>query len=319
MSTITTPTIDPEFKSLIPPLTTAEFEQLEANILSDGCLDSLKTWGGVLLDGHNRFEICTKHSLPYRVEAIAVDSREDAVIWICKNQMGRRNITDSQRTYLIGKEQEARKKQRGGDRGNQYSKEARFQSGTLPQGKTAQVVAEEHGVGYGTVVRAEKYAKGIDIIGESDPELKRDILSGAKVIAKQDIGAVSKLPEPERPAAIEKIKRGERLNPPEPQKPREPEKIDRSDTTVDFSFLTQDHKLIEEDPEFSSFLNSMAADAELMAQLKEAVCIPVVSEFLVKAIKDKLTQYPDTIENADNPDRKAFVNVFNVLKKIIRK
>ena len=76
--------------------------------------------------------------------------------------MGRRNITDEQRTYLIGKEQEARKKQHGRPPIEKGTKTDLF-----PVGKTAQIVADEHGVGYGTVMRAEKYAQGIDIIGQA--------------------------------------------------------------------------------------------------------------------------------------------------------
>ena len=51
--------VDPEFKGLIRPLTTSEREQLEANLLADGCLDSIIVWDGIIVDGHNRYEICT--------------------------------------------------------------------------------------------------------------------------------------------------------------------------------------------------------------------------------------------------------------------
>jgi hypothetical protein len=170
------------------------------------------------------------------------------------------------------------------------------------------------GVGHMTVKRAEKFAQGLDAIGQSAPELKAEILSGKTEVLKKDVREVAILPEAERPAAIERIKRGERLDKPEPPKPQKTEPQEK-----DYSFLTQDHKLVDEDPEFGRFLHSMAEDSELIGQLKEAMSVPAVSEFLIKSIKDKLTQYPDTIENADNPERKAFINVFNVLKKIIRK
>lgn len=201
--------IDAEFKSLIPPLTPDERRQLEENILADGCLDSLKTWNDTLLDGHNRYEICTAHDLPYRTEAIPLETREDAVIWICKNQTGRRNITDEQRTYLLGKQYEAQKVTAAR---NQYTKSAGAQSG--PE-RTADIIAKEMGVGHNTVKRAGNYAKGLDAIGEAAPELKAEILSGRTSATKQDVRAVAKLPEPERPAAIEKIRRGEKVKLPE--------------------------------------------------------------------------------------------------------
>ena len=58
--------IDPEFKALIPPLAPEELAQLEANILADGCRDPLVTWRGILIDGHNRFAICSKHRLEFQ-------------------------------------------------------------------------------------------------------------------------------------------------------------------------------------------------------------------------------------------------------------
>ena len=60
--------IDPEFKSLIPPLTPDERAGLEASILTEGCRDALIVWGDILIDGHNRYEICTKHNIPYKFE-----------------------------------------------------------------------------------------------------------------------------------------------------------------------------------------------------------------------------------------------------------
>ena len=53
--------INPEFKALIPPLSSEEFAQLEANILEEGIRDDIVTWQGVIVDGHNRYAIATKH------------------------------------------------------------------------------------------------------------------------------------------------------------------------------------------------------------------------------------------------------------------
>ncbi len=55
--------IDSEFAALIPPLTDDEFNRLEQSILAEGCRDALVLWGNILIDGHNRYRICTKHRL----------------------------------------------------------------------------------------------------------------------------------------------------------------------------------------------------------------------------------------------------------------
>ena len=75
--------IKKEFKNLIRPLHRQEFLQLEENILSDGCRDPIITWNGYIVDGHNRYEICTKHDVEFKVLEMHFDSDEDAIAWIC--------------------------------------------------------------------------------------------------------------------------------------------------------------------------------------------------------------------------------------------
>ena len=85
--------IDDHFRSLIPPLSAEEKAQLEENIKAEGCRDTLITWQGILLDGHNRFEICQRLSIPFRTMEIDLPDRDAAEDWIDKNQLGRRNLT----------------------------------------------------------------------------------------------------------------------------------------------------------------------------------------------------------------------------------
>ena len=92
--------IDEEFKALIPPLTKDEYAQLEENILSDGCRDPLVLWDGTLVDGHNRYEICTRHGIEFDTVQTEFNSRAEARLWIRKNQLGRRNLSDFTRASL---------------------------------------------------------------------------------------------------------------------------------------------------------------------------------------------------------------------------
>ena len=85
--------INPEFKNLIPPLTSEEYNQLEKNLLENGCLDTIKLWGKNVIDGHNRYEICTKHNIKFNTEVLEFDSDAYARIWIRNNQKGRRNLS----------------------------------------------------------------------------------------------------------------------------------------------------------------------------------------------------------------------------------
>lgn len=94
-------TIDPEFKNLIPPLTSEEYAGLEESILAEGCRDSLIAWHGILVDGHNRYEICEKYGLPFNVTETDFESRDAVKLWMMKNQLARRNLNDFQRAEIV--------------------------------------------------------------------------------------------------------------------------------------------------------------------------------------------------------------------------
>ncbi len=94
--------IDEEFKGLIPALRPEERDELEQSLLRDGCRDALVVWrtgdgDRVLVDGHNRHEICQAHGLRFTTSEIILGDRLDAMVWIRRNQAARRNLTDDQR------------------------------------------------------------------------------------------------------------------------------------------------------------------------------------------------------------------------------
>lgn len=98
--------IDPEFRSLIPPLTDDEFTQLEANIIAEGCREPLIVWNGVVVDGHNRYDICVRHGIPFEVREKHFADRTAAMLWMIDNQKGRRNLADIDKIALARKREE---------------------------------------------------------------------------------------------------------------------------------------------------------------------------------------------------------------------
>lgn len=102
--------INEKFRTLIPPLNKAEYTELEKSLKKEGCREPLVIWNGYLIDGHNRFEICTRLNIKYKVVNMPFESEEDAISWICSNQLGRRSISEETRKYLIGKRYEAENK-----------------------------------------------------------------------------------------------------------------------------------------------------------------------------------------------------------------
>jgi hypothetical protein len=94
--------IDEEFRFLLPTLDEETFRLLEESLLEHGCRDPLVLWNGILIDGYNRYKICSHHDLPFQTVDMEFDSRENVIIWIITNQISRRNLTSTQLSHFRG-------------------------------------------------------------------------------------------------------------------------------------------------------------------------------------------------------------------------
>lgn len=176
--------IDPELKALIPPLSPEEFNQLETNLIADGCRDPLVVWWNedklTLVDGHNRYAICQQRGIEFATVELHFENIERVRIWMRENQMGRRNLNDAWNINLrmgnkadmmeIGRQKMV---QGGGDR-----KSAEARSGLTSLVKpdreefnTREIIAKEAGVSTGTLSRAEQVMK-------KSPTLWQEALDG---------------------------------------------------------------------------------------------------------------------------------------------
>jgi 16S rRNA G966 N2-methylase RsmD len=124
--------VKPRFRDLIPPLSEAELSQLESNLKADGCREPLALWDGVIVDGHNRYDLCRKHGIKFNTVAMDFADEDAAAFWIINNQFGRRNLTPFARgelalkaEELIAKKAKANQKAGGGDK-----KSAKAKSGS---------------------------------------------------------------------------------------------------------------------------------------------------------------------------------------------
>ena len=173
--------IDPEFQSKIPPLQFEEEQQLEQNIIAEGrLLNPIITWNGYILDGHTRYRILKKHGfIKFEVEEIQLANKYEALAWICKNQLGRRNLSPERKKFLLGKEYESTKLAVGAPLGSKHGIRKCGQNDHIfTESRTCQRIASEHGVGEKTVRRAEKYSRGIDAAEEAVPGAREEILTG---------------------------------------------------------------------------------------------------------------------------------------------
>ncbi|SMO90717.1 hypothetical protein SAMN06265379_1145 [Saccharicrinis carchari] len=181
----------PELERLIPPLTTEEYKNLEESILELGVETPLDVWiptektaGGnkdiigktIIVDGHNRNIIRLKHKMPVpKTTEREFNSLVEVKNWMLKKQLGRRNLSDANRTYLTGLLYNTSKYEKG--------KYERNFDGEIER-NTAHKISQETGSSIRSVKNAGDFADGINKLA---PELKKHILSGKERIAKATI------------------------------------------------------------------------------------------------------------------------------------
>ena len=148
-----TPTILPELAELLPPLTEEQLAALEKDILQNGCYAPIIVNEDlVIVDGHNRQQICTRHSLPYKMAVFAFDDLLEAKQWALDTQKGRRNLDKWELGKIALKlrpEIEARAKENMSLGGQAYkpSEEGLTILSNLPPVNTRRELADSVGIG----------------------------------------------------------------------------------------------------------------------------------------------------------------------------
>ncbi len=186
--------INDKFKNLIPPLSDDEYKQLEVNILKYGCREPLCVWNNTIIDGHNRYAICSKNNIPFSIQEISdIEIDEDAIVWICSNQLGRRNISEIARKMLIGE---------------RYNAELIVNSKKNPQGlnqhsilpekikrtsthATAEKIGKEYNISETTVRRYAQLSKVVNKISETNPDILKQVKSGNINLTRDVVCALS--------------------------------------------------------------------------------------------------------------------------------
>ncbi|MFM9267304.1 hypothetical protein [Tychonema sp. BBK16] len=208
-----------EFQSLIPPLSKGEKAALQASILEEGCRDPLVVWAEekLLIDGHNRFAICTAHGIPYKIVEMSFDSRNTVKVWTIANQLGRRSLTPESVSYLRGTWYELTKQSHGGKRSascqndhltdKTVPEEASCQNDhltdkTVPEGascqngsltdKTARELGERFKASPRTIYRDAKFTQAVDALSSLGGEdVKWKILNRSAGLTKKEVLALA--------------------------------------------------------------------------------------------------------------------------------
>ena len=279
--------IDPEFEKVIPPLTKDEYHQLEENILDDGrIIMPIAVWGDIIVDGHNRYRIAREYGdIPFSTTQLDFANRYEVIAWICKNQLGRRNLSDEQKTYLLGKRYSAEKQiEMLRDENGRFTPLGQNDP-TGESVRTSERIAKEIGKSEKYVRRADEYARALDLADSVCPGVKKDILLGTINPTTKEVVALLKADENDLSDMIDElrgIKKQDEDVPEEAESPRRP--IEES--IVDVSMIGLANMFIDGVNNYLTRFPKLRLDPAYIPRTLEV--IEAVHDYLDEVKKDLL-------------------------------
>jgi transcriptional regulator with XRE-family HTH domain len=188
-------TINDELRTYVDPLTPAEHEALERSLLAEGCREALILWRDVLIDGHNRYAICTRHDIPFRtVQNDKFESIEDVKLWMIDNQLARRSVSDFQRGLMALRKKEIMAARAAQKKDAELETEEDLSAAFTPPWNTREEVARAARVSANTISQIERIQKA------AAPELVEAVRSGQ--ISVSAAANVASLPRDAQVAAV---------------------------------------------------------------------------------------------------------------------
>lgn len=203
MTVTVIPTIDPEFNSLLVPLTEHENTLLLVSLKREGCRDPLTVWAGhnILLDGHARLRLCQEHGIPFAVREIDLSDRRAAREWVWQNQAGRRNMRPAAAAYTRGVLYRSIEKRPG----------ARTDLGGDARKWASEDVARLFGLDESTIRRDARFATDLDLIAaELGDEFTLKVLTGGSRLSRQGVRMLAGMSRGEKERYLQKLEQGEK-------------------------------------------------------------------------------------------------------------
>lgn len=200
--------INPEFKALVLPLPKREREELFADIRLNGYKKPIYTWNNTLLVDYEVYDFCIENNIAFETERLIARHYEDVILWICKNQLERKMLTEEMRKYLIGKRYLIERALGAHSHARAKMLSSRAQSNVrrvistdskyeLTATSTRERLGKEYHVSFATIRKYGILAEALDVISEECPEFTRKILWGEIRFAYDYIVNLAQLPPSE--------------------------------------------------------------------------------------------------------------------------
>ena len=167
--------INPEYEALLPKLPKQEYEALKTSIKTEGLhFPIVVNENGVILDGHNRFQICKELCIEAKLETKTFENKLLEKKFVIESNLRRRHLTKFQRVEmgmpLLEIEKELAKQRQLKGLPSNGGKVDKHESSAVGQ------VAKKIGLSEKTIERAKK------IIEKAPEEVKEKVRKGKQSI-----------------------------------------------------------------------------------------------------------------------------------------
>ena len=295
--------IDPEFRRLSVPLSPEEENRLENSLLREGCKEPIAVWHGCILDGHKRYEICNYEEMEYETVEMNFATKDDALLWVCKNHLATVNPNSTVFRYLLGKryvlEREMYKKNPEKIHINYVKKVARV-------GAVCGTLAEETNMNPGTVRKYGTLALQLDQIAEKDMAMFEAILAEkiqltyGKVIKYSEMEP-AKLISMRRRLLHDDIKMRQRK--PRKKAVNSESKEEKKEQAVPLEVGIKEMPTFDPDMEFRGLVLTIPTWMNAIARTRAKTDIDLVSEptkaqlaVILRRLEEQITQTLEVIE-----------------------
>jgi hypothetical protein len=131
--------------------------------------------------------------------------RDELLIGVDRNQLGRRNLTDEQRAVVMGRLYKTVKLAQGRPPKDEKVEKFSTFSGSAA---TARAIAKQIGVSEKTVRNSEKFADAVETLQEISPQAAERVLRGE---VRDALTELPKVPSEALPFVAQKIEEGKRV------------------------------------------------------------------------------------------------------------
>ena len=192
------------FRELNIPISLAQMRDLEKWIKKGVNTEPIPVWQNYILTGYERYDLCEKYHRGYRVTDMFFTRKHEAVAWVCRKQLERKDLCRPAVCWLIYRLysalQEAEKQKEAKDqfRYKMLSPSFRSESSTNAETENTALlkdIGEEYGLHKSTIRNYVRYGKQLDRLEEMFPGVRIRILKGEIEAPIMFMDAVMQMPK----------------------------------------------------------------------------------------------------------------------------